>query len=170
MRAKDELRLVQKATSPADPDPKALACYGLLIRASSTTPEQIWLRFATGQPVRGITIQFLAWCCDHVAALGKQALLLVWDNASWHRSQAVQQWLDTHNQNVKHSQQGVRILSCWLPSRSPWLNPIEPHWVHGKRAVLEPERVLTAAELAARVYDYYSCRPELPLTISQKAA
>lgn len=170
VQANDELRLVQKATSPADSDPKALACYGLLVRATSTTPEQIWLRFARGQPVSGITIQFLAWCGDHVGALGKQALLLVWDNASWHRSQAVQQWLDTHNQNVKHSQQGVRILSCWLPSRSPWLNPLEPHWVHGKRAVVEPKRLLTAAELAARVYDYYGCRPELPLTISQKAA
>lgn len=170
MLANAELRLVQKAASPTDPDPKALACYGLLVRATATTPEQMWLRFARGPPVSGITIPFLAWCSEQVAALGKQALLLVWDNASWHRSQAVQQWLRTHNQNVKQSQQGGRIVSCRLPSQSPWLNPIEPQWVHGKRAVLEPERVLTAAELAARVYDYYGCRPEPPLVISQQAA
>lgn len=168
--ANDELRLVQQAPSPDAPNPNALACYGLLVRATSPTPEQIWLRFATAQAVSGIPIQFLAWCGDQVAALGKQALLLVWDNASWHRRQAGQQWLQTHNQNAKQARQGLRVLPGRLPSRSPWLNPIEPKGVHGNRAVLEPERVLTAAELAARVYDYYGCRPEPPLTIAQQAA
>jgi hypothetical protein len=38
-----------------------------------------------------------------------------------------------------------------LPSKSPWLNPIEPKWVHGKRAVSEPDRLLSADELEARV-------------------
>ena len=33
-----------------------------------------------------ITSQFLDWCCDRLAALGKEVLLLVWDNASWHKS------------------------------------------------------------------------------------
>jgi hypothetical protein len=42
------LRLVEKALPPDDPDPKALACYGLLLRATPTTPAQLWLRFATG--------------------------------------------------------------------------------------------------------------------------
>ena len=26
----------------------------------------------------------------------------------------------------------------------PWLNRLEPHWVHGKRAIVEPARLLTA--------------------------
>jgi hypothetical protein len=46
-------------------------------------------------------------------------------------------------------------LVCRLPSRSPWLNAIEPKWVHGKRAVVEPTRKLTAAELQQRLCAYY---------------
>ena len=39
---------------------------------------------------------------------------------------------------VKQQGQGVRILVCYLPVKSPWLNPIEPKWVHSKRAIVEP--------------------------------
>lgn len=164
------MRLVEQAGVPTDPEPKALACYGLLLRATATPPEQVWLRFTRGQPVSGITVQFLRWCSEQRTALGTQALLLIWDNASWHRSRAVQRGLRTHNQRVKQPRQGVRIVSCRVPSKSPWLNPIEPTWIHGKRAIVEPERVLTAAELEARVYAYYDCQPEPPLVISQPAA
>ena len=101
-----------------------------------------------------LTTQFLAWCCERLAAQGKRALLLVWDNASWHKSRIVRTWIRQHNQQVKTSGEGVRIVACLLPSKSPWLNPIEPKWVHGKRAVVEPARVLTAQELADRVCAY----------------
>ena len=47
------------------------------------------------------------------------------------------------------------MLVCRLPSKSPWLNPIEPKWAHGKRAMGEPMRKLTAAELKQRLCDYY---------------
>jgi transposase len=102
--------------------------------------------------------------------LEKRALLLVWDNASWHTSQEVRSWLRTHNRHVKQTGRGVRIVACRLPSKSPWLNPIEPKWVHGKRAVVEPARVLTAQEVAARVCAYYACAYEAHLSISEKAA
>ena len=164
------MRLVEKARPKADPDPKALACYGLRLRATPTTPEQLWLRCATGQPVSGLTTQFLTWCCARLSALGKHVLLLVWDNASWHTSQEVQRWLQAHNRQVKQSRRGVRILACRLPSQSPWLNPIEPKWVHGKRAVVEPTQVLTAQEVADRVCAYYGCAHATHLSISEKAA
>ena len=105
-----------------------------------------------------------------MARQGKRALLLVWDNASWHKSTAVRTWIGTHNRTVKAQGQGVRIVACRLPSKSPWLNPIEPKWVHGKRAVLEPARVLTAQELAERVCAYYGCAHETHLSIPEKAA
>jgi len=101
------LRLVEKARAPHDPDPKALACYGLLVRAHPTPPEQLWLRFAVGQPVSALTIQFLAWCCEHLAARGLRALLLVWDNASWHTSQRVRAWIRDHNRQVEQRGGGV---------------------------------------------------------------
>ena len=166
----DQLHLEQKAVGADDPDPQALACYGLLLRATPTTPEQIWLRFATGQPVSELTTQFLAWCSERLAAQGKRALLLVWDNASWHKSQSVRTWIRRHNRQVKAGGAGVRIVPCLLPSKSPWLNPIEPKWVHGKRAVLEPARVLSAQELADRVCAYYGCAHDPHLSIPEKAA
>ncbi len=83
-------------------------------------------------------------------------LLLVWDNASWHISQRVRAWLKEHNRRTKR-EGGVRLLVCRLPSKSPWLNSIEPKWVHGKRAIVEPEQVLTAREVETRACDYYGC-------------
>lgn len=168
--AERAVRLVAKPLGPHAPEPKALACYGVLLRATPTLPEQIWLRFAQGQPVSGLTTQFLAWCCTKLATLGVRAWLLVWDNASWHTSQAVRRWIHTHNRTVKAQRQGVRIVSCLLPTKSPWLNPIEPKWLHGKRAIVDPEQLLSATELEARVYAYYGCEPESHLVIPEKAA
>ena len=160
---------LQELTLPTDdPDPKALACYGLLLRPAPQQAEQMWLRFVTGRPVSAVTIDFLAWCSAQLAAQGFTALLLIWDNASWHRSQAVRHWIRQHNQRVKRGAEGVRIVACHLPSKSPWLNPIEPKWVHGKRAVSEPDRLLSAAELEARVYTYYGCERETHLVMPKK--
>jgi transposase len=130
----------------------------------------MWLRFVAGRPVRAVTIDFLAWCSAQLAAQGFTALLLIWDNASWHRSHSVRHWLRQHNQQVKQGAEGVRIVVCPLPSKSPWLNPIEPKWVHGKRAVSEPDRLLSAAELEARVYAYYRCECEAHLIMPKKVA
>jgi len=95
---------------------------------------------------------------------------LSWDNASWHRSQAVRRWSRQHNQQVKRGAKGVRLVVCHLPSNSPWLNPIEPKWVHGKRAVSEPDRLLSANELEARVYAYYGSESETHLVMPKKVA
>jgi hypothetical protein len=70
-----------------------------------------------------------------------------------------------HNRRVKASGQGVRLVVCQLPIKSPWLNPIEPKWGHTKRKVVEPDRLLPAPELAARVCDALDCpyHPHLPI-------
>jgi hypothetical protein len=164
------LHLVEKALPNDDPEPKALACYGLLVRHVPTQPEQMLLRFVDCRPISAETTAFLAWCSARLAAQGLTALLLIWDNASWHISQEVRTWLRQHNKKVKQTGQGVRILACRLPSKSPWLNPIEPKWVHGKRAIVEPDRLLSAQEVRDRVYAYYGCTDEAHLTISEKAA
>jgi hypothetical protein len=71
----------------------------------------------------------------------------------------VRAWLRQHNQTVLQEPQtgnsGVRIIPCWLPTKSPWLNRIEPKWVHGKRAIVEPARLLTAQEVKQRICDYF---------------
>lgn len=49
-----------------------------------------------------------------------------------------------------------------------WLNAIEPKWVHGKRRVVEAERLLTAWELIERVCAAYGCRHEPHLSLPEK--
>ncbi len=163
------LRLVEQSVAKDDPDPKALACYGLLLRWADGQPDDLWLRFCDGRPVSAITTQFLADCCDRLAAMRKTALILIWDNASWHISKAVSEWIQDHNRRVRREQRGVRIVVCQLPTKSPWLNPIEPKWVHGKRAVAEPARLLSGAELEERVCARFHCQPRERL-IAQQAA
>jgi hypothetical protein len=143
------LRLIQQQKQKEDPEPKALACYGMLLRGQGEDGqlnEQMLLRFVDGRPVSAVTTQFLQWCCQRIEAAGKRVLALVWDNAAWHISREVRQWIRAHNRQVKASGQGVRILVCQLPTKSPWLNPIEPKWMHSKRKVLEAGRTLTAEE------------------------
>src|ERR671912_1057246 len=146
-------RLVQQSVAKDDPEPKAISCYGLYL------PEigDMWLRFVDGRPISSITTQFLEWCCQKLEEMGKKVLLLIWDNASWHVSKEVRRWLGRHNRRVKQSGEGVRIVSCLLPKRSPWLNAIEPKWVHGKRKVVEPDGLLGAYELAERVCGAFGC-------------
>src|SRR5262249_33586500 len=132
------LRLVEQARPNDDPDPKALACYGLLVRRATADPAEVWLRFVEGRPVSALTTQFLGWSCGKLDAAGVPVLLLIWDNASWHLSREVRSWIRDHNRQVKRGGQGVRILACQLPIKSPWLNPIEPRWIHTKRKVVEP--------------------------------
>jgi transposase len=164
--ARRQMRLVEKEATKDDPDPKALSCYGLFL------PElgQTWLRFVDGRPVSAITTQFLSWSCQRLEAMGKKALLLIWDNASWHKSKFVKDWIAGHNRKVKNRGRGVRIVVCLLPKKSPWLNPIESKWMHGKRKVVEPDRLLGAHELADRVCKVFGCAHEPHLSIHQEVA
>jgi transposase len=158
------VRLLEKEARKGDPDPKALSCYGLYVPELQET----WLRFVDGRPVSAITTRFLSWCCHRLEERGKKALLLIWDNASWHKSRRVRDWIGAHNREVKESGRGVRIVACFLPTKSPWLNAIEPKWVHGKRKVAEPERLLGAYELADRVCGVFGCAHEPHLSIPQE--
>lgn len=170
------LRLcASKERPPKDTAAKALACYGLFVpaeapasqapqsQAPQSQPEQMLLRFVAGRPVSAVTCQFLDWVCARLFAQGKRVLVLVWDNASWHISKPVKEWIKGHNRQVKASGVGLRVLVCPLPSKSPWLNRIEPKWVQGKRAVVEPERVLSPQELTQRICSYFGCDHLEPL-------
>src|SRR5918995_2368932 len=153
------MRLQEPPADVEDRDPKALACYGLLRGDTGG----MMLRFVQGRPVSQVTEDFLAWACDRLAAEGKAALLLIWDNAAWHVSKRVRAWIKAHNRTAR-AEGGVRIVACFLPVKSPWLNPIEPKWAHGKKAIVEPERLLAAREVRTRVCEYYGCEHLEPLT------
>ena len=62
------------ATDPADPEAKALACYGLWLPGR----ERMLLRFVAGRPVSPVTCAFLAWVAERLAAEGMRELTAVW--------------------------------------------------------------------------------------------
>jgi DDE superfamily endonuclease len=155
----EPLHLLEKSLDKEDAQRKAIACYGLL----RSDTNRMLLRFVNGRPVSHVTTAYLGWVCCVLSAEGKRALFLVWDNASWHISCEVRQWIKAHNRLAKR-EGGVRIVVCYLPSKSPWLNRIEPKWVHGKRATVEPDRTLGAEELIERLCAYYDCEHEEHLT------
>lgn len=171
--AKRPLHLVQQPVASKADEAKALACYGCLVSYELREPgsrEEVWLRFVHGQPVSELTTRFLEWSCQKMEQLGKTVLVLIWDNAGWHVSKRVRRWMGEHNRLVKREGRGVRILRCQLPTNSPWLNNIEPHWVHAKRQVAEPGGTLPAQELEARACAYFGVPVLEHLTIAQHAA
>ena len=134
---------------------------GLLRAAGASprqrTPEAIWLRFVDGRPVSAVTTHFLAWCCERAGGAGSRRCC--WSGTTPPGTSAGEvRALDPRAQPPGQAgRAGVRIVACPLPIKSPWLNPIEPKWVHGKRRVVEPARLLTARELADRVCAAFGC-------------
>jgi len=165
--AGEPLRLVEQSLGKDDPDAKAISCYGVYM------PElkEAWLRFVDGRPISGITTRFLEWCCQKLAAIGKKVLVVIWDNASWHISREVRRWIGRSKRVLKKGEkEGVRIVSCLLPKKSPWLNAIEPKWIYGKRKVVEADRLLGAHELAERVCAAFGCPHYEHLSIAENVA
>ena len=112
------------------------------------------LRFVEGRAVGDTTAQFLDWVCDQLEAESKTRLIVVWDDASWHSGKPVADWISEHNRIVKRDG-GVQIVLCPLPVKSPWLNNIETRWGPAKRAILDPDRMLTGKEVVSRVCEYF---------------
>ena len=163
------LRLVQRRKRTDDPEPAALACYGVYVPAWASAPcGSMLLRFVDGRPVSHVTTAFLRWACRRLAARGVRVWVLVWDNAPWHVSAEVRAWLGAHNRSVKQRGHGVRLVVCGLPTQSPWLNRIEPKWLHGKRATCEPDGEVSRKVLRSRLCAHYGC--ENLATIKQKTA
>jgi transposase len=146
-----------------DPDPIAICCYGLLRQDT----DRVMLRFVEGRPVGDLTAQFLNWVCEQLRAEGKSRLVVIWDVPSWHSGRPVSDWLEEHNRGVKRDG-GVQIVLCPLPVKSPWLNNIETRWGPAKRAILEPDRLLTAQEVVSRVCEHFGVIP-LPYLKSRVA-
>jgi hypothetical protein len=154
----EPLRVVQPVADPHDPDSTALACYGLW-RADTHV---MLRRVVEGRPVSHGTTQLLRWLAERLADDGKQALVVIWDHASWHVSREVRTWLTAPHQRVKRAG-GGRLVRGQLPRKSPGLNRIEPTWGQGQRAIAEPTRKLTGQETRPRIGDYYHCELLGPL-------
>jgi transposase len=67
---------------------------------------------------------FVAFIEHLLTVYPRQHLIIVMDNASYHRSKTVQAALSLYED---------RIMVMWLPKYSPYLNPIERFWLHFKQ-------------------------------------
>lgn len=144
-QADENLRLVERTPATDEPD-KAVACFG----AVSQLTQERWLYFAEGQPNSDSTILCLKALLTVAEEKAKRVLVIIWDRASWHKSKQVKRWVRHHNHQIRQ-EGGVRLLTCLLPSKSPWLNPMEPIWLHAKRKVAEPDGDLSVNVLKERL-------------------
>jgi transposase len=144
-----------------DPDPIAICCYGAL----RMDTHRVMLRFVEGRPTGDLTVQFVEWLCEELRAEAKTRLIVLWDDASWHASAAFIAWRRQHNATVRQSG-GTELIHFELPVGSPWLNNIEPCWTEARKAIVEPDRKLTAQETVERVCQHFQCPPLPYLTTS----
>ena len=129
---------------------KALACFG----AVRQDTHEVLLSLSDGQPNSLQTWLFVMGLLSVARHENKRVLVIIWDNASWHKSKAIQPWIRDYNQLAKvHNE--PRLLVHRLPTQSPWLNPLEPRWLHAKRAVCEPDDDLTPDELCKRICKHF---------------
>ena len=147
------LRLIEQDAPKGDPDPKALACYGVLL-PSSGVPSAAGCalsmagRSALSRTVPGLVLHAVGGGREAGVAVDMGQCLLAREQSGASRSGRT---------TARSSARGRACGSCVLPVKTPWLNPIEPKWVHGKRAIAEPARLLSAHEVADRVCAHFGC-------------
>ena len=143
------MRLVERTPVPNETE-KALACFG----AVRQDTQQTYLYFSQGQPNSENTWLFIMGLLAIARREKIRVVVIIWDHATWHKSKRLRQWIRTYNLAAKESGQ-PRLLTFLLPKKSPWLNPIEPRWVHAKRKTCEPDGDLTAQELKRRLAAHF---------------
>lgn len=88
-----------------------------------------------------------------------QTIYVAWDNASTHEDDEVEA--------VVRGAAG-RLILLYLPTYSPWLNPIEMLWRHFRREVTHCELFETVNDLfraTTNFFDRYNGTPHLVLSI-----
>ena len=128
------------------------------------------MRFVDGRPVSSITTRFLSWCCEKLEAAGKRVLCFssgtTPELAHLQRGQALARKAQPRSEDERARSEDRELPA--VPKKSPWLNAIEPKWVHGKRKVVEPDGLLGAYELADRVCRVFSCPHYEHLSVPRK--
>ena len=84
---------------------------------------------------------------------GTGTIYVAWDNASMHE--------DAEVEAVVRSAAG-RLVLLYLPTYSPWLNPIEMLWRHFRREVTHCELFNTMADLIQATYDFFRRHNQTP--------
>jgi transposase len=148
--AKDApLRVAQRWSEKVD----TTALYAALDDES----QEAFLRWAIGQPDSEETVQFLEALLAHCTGKGLRFIVLIWDKASWHTSKRTRGWIRAYNRRAKEEAR-TRLIVCQLPTRSPWLMPLEPIFGWTKHQVLGGRLFQTVAQVQAAVELYFHQR------------
>lgn len=91
-----------------------------------------FITYATEKGDSKNTINFL----EYLRSLRKGAkLLIIWDGASYHRSQEIQNYLDSLNSELDKEQWWITCLR--FAPNAPQQNPVEDIWLQAKRFMRE---------------------------------
>ena len=121
-----------------------------LFAALDDETQESFLRWADGQPNSERMVPYLEALMAHWTKKGKRFIVLFWDRAPWHTSKRVRRWIRAYNRRAK--EQGLtRLIPFWLPSRSPWLMPLEAVFGAVKHRVLGDRTFDSLAELRLAV-------------------
>lgn len=150
-----------------------------LFAALDDETQESFLRWADGQPNSERMISFLEALMAHWTQKGKRFIVLFWDRASFHTSGRTRRWIREYNRRAK--KEGLtRLIPFWLPSRSPWLMPLEAVFGAVKHRVLGGRTFETLVELQLAVERAFcnrvaeakkrrDCRWAKALAISEKS-
>lgn len=108
--------------------------------------------------------QFGEFLRQLLEAHSEQRLVLVIDNASYHRTRAIQKLLEDH---------GDHVFVIWLPPYSPELNLIEGLWGYLKRSALNNYFFGTIESLEAAIHEAFTQlqqHPETALSLAYKTS
>ena len=83
----------------------------------------------------------------------EETIYVAWDNASTHQDKEIEA--------IVRSAAG-RLVLLYLPTYSPWLNPIEMLWRHFRREVTHCELFLTLKDLISASYDFFIRYNQVP--------
>ncbi|MFO0970933.1 MAG: IS630 family transposase [Candidatus Saccharimonadales bacterium] len=160
----------------ADPN-TVILCEDEMVLTNATTTQRIWLPKGAYPPVLDVNttkkrcsfygflnlktgqqhtftadwqnMYITAEILTKVRALyPKKKLILIWDNAGWHRGSEVQKWIE----------QDGNTQTIYFPPYTPDLNPQEHVWKAGRVAVTHNQHITNLAETAERFRHYLTNR------------
>lgn len=83
----------------------------------------------------------------------KETIFVTWDNCNTHQDDEVEAVV---------RQAGGRLVLLYLPTYSPWLNPIEMLWRHFRREVTHCELFANIQALTAATLDFFERYNQMP--------
>jgi putative transposase len=86
----------------------------------------------------------------------KETIFVVWDNCNTHQDDEVEALV---------RQAGGRLVLLYLPTYSPWLNPIEMLWRHFRREVTHCELFANMQALTTATLDFFERYNQTPSQI-----